>query len=119
MVRGEGRMEPALVTPMKRKTLTITRWVLAGMASATTWVSQAQPHWPQFRGPNGQGVLETAAPPVHFHASSNLVWSAAIPSGDSSPCIWGHPSGVFVETVCGRARSGFGGGAAPSTEMSE
>ena len=84
---------------MKRRTLTIARWLLAGMGSASTWASQAQPHWPQFRGPNGLGVLETAAPPIHFHASSNLVWSAAIPPGHSSPCIWGQR--IFLTAFTG------------------
>lgn len=84
---------------MKPETVLIARWLLVGMASATTWVSQAQPHWPQFRGPNGQGVLDTAAPPVHFHAASNLVWSAGLPPGHSSPCIWGER--IFLTAFMG------------------
>ena len=61
---------------------------------------QAQPCWPQFRGPNGQGVVETADPPVHFNASSNLVWNTATPPGHSSPCIWGER--IFLTTFDNR-----------------
>ena len=56
----------------------------------------AQPFWPQFRGPNGQGVAESARPPTTFSPSDNAVWSAAVPLGHSSPCIWGNR--IFLST---------------------
>jgi outer membrane protein assembly factor BamB len=52
-------------------------------------VLNAQPFWPQFRGPNGQGVAESAHPPVTFSPSENTIWSVEVPPGHSSPCIWG------------------------------
>jgi outer membrane protein assembly factor BamB len=46
--------------------------------------------WCQFRGPNGSGVsLEDRRLPVHFGPSKNVVWKTALPSGHSSPCLWG------------------------------
>jgi outer membrane protein assembly factor BamB len=48
------------------------------------------PAWPQFRGPAGSGVSLDGNIPVHFGPSSNLVWKTALPSGHSSPCIWGE-----------------------------
>lgn len=56
----------------------------------------AQASWSQFRGPNGQGILESANPPVQFNASNNLAWSTAIPPGHSSPCI--HGQRLFLTT---------------------
>jgi outer membrane protein assembly factor BamB len=56
----------------------------------------AQPFWPQFRGPNGQGVAESAHPPTTFSPSENAVWSAEIPPGHSSPCVWGER--IFLST---------------------
>jgi outer membrane protein assembly factor BamB len=56
----------------------------------------AQPFWPQFRGPNGQGVAESAHPPTTFSPLENAVWSAEIPPGHSSPCVWGER--IFLST---------------------
>src|SRR5438874_955932 len=58
---------------------------------------KAQPFWPQFRGPNGQGISESAHPPVTFSPSENVLWSVEVPPGHSSPCIWG--GGIFLSTL--------------------
>src|SRR5262249_561584 len=51
--------------------------------------------WPQFRGPGGLGLATDGKPlPAHLEPSKNLSWKTAIPSGASSPCIWGER--VFV-----------------------
>jgi outer membrane protein assembly factor BamB len=55
--------------------------------------------WPQFRGPNGQGVLESADPPIHFSNTSNVLWRTALPPGHSSPCLWGQR--IFVTGLRG------------------
>ena len=59
-------------------------------------VLNAQPFWPQFRGPNGQGVAESAHPPKTFSPSENALWSVEVPPGHSSPCIWGQR--IFLTT---------------------
>lgn len=46
--------------------------------------------WPQFRGPGGSGVSESAKPPVFFGRGTNQLWECAVPSGNSSPCISGE-----------------------------
>ncbi len=53
-------------------------------------LSRAQPQWPQFRGVGGLSVAGEGAPPVHFSPASNVLWKAALPSGNSSPCLWGN-----------------------------
>lgn len=45
--------------------------------------------WPQFRGPGGRAVSESATPPIGFGPTSNLLWKVALPEGVSSPVITG------------------------------
>lgn len=45
--------------------------------------------WPQFRGPDGQGVAATTKPPTEWSESKNIAWKTDIPGlGFSSPVIW-------------------------------
>jgi outer membrane protein assembly factor BamB len=45
--------------------------------------------WPQFRGPGGQAVAESARPPVVFGPHTNQIWKTAVPPGNSSPIVTG------------------------------
>lgn len=55
--------------------------------------------WPQFRGPNGQGVSDEAVP-VTWSSGQNLAWTLDLPGqGSSSPIISGDS--VFVTTFTG------------------
>jgi outer membrane protein assembly factor BamB len=56
----------------------------------TAYGSQAKVYWNQFRGPNGQGVVEADDIPVNFSPESNVLWKTAIPTGHSSPVIWNN-----------------------------
>jgi len=59
------------------------------MNSANT-MQASEAIWPQFRGPNCSGVAgEGQNPPVKFGPEQNVIWKTPIPSGHSSPCIWG------------------------------
>ncbi|MCC6234874.1 MAG: PQQ-binding-like beta-propeller repeat protein [Verrucomicrobiales bacterium] len=60
------------------------------LVSVLTGLAHAQPHWPQFRGPNGQGVSPDAHPPITFSTSTNLLWRTVVEPGHSSPVIWGN-----------------------------
>jgi outer membrane protein assembly factor BamB len=55
--------------------------------------------WPQFRGPGGRAVSETATPPIGFGPSSNLLWKVAIPEGVSSPVVTGERIFITASTV--------------------
>jgi hypothetical protein len=46
-------------------------------------------NWPRFRGPAGSGVADGEKPPVEFGPEKNVLWKIAMPSGPSSPCVWG------------------------------
>lgn len=50
--------------------------------------------WPQFRGPGGNAVSETAVPPITFGPSTNLLWKTPLPLGYSSPVAVGDR--IFV-----------------------
>ncbi len=71
------------------KTLSWAAGLLIG-AHAATHVAWSQAQWPQFRGPGGLGLAAAGKPPVHFRPESNVVWKVSLPSGNSSPCIWGN-----------------------------
>ena len=78
----------------------------------TTFSANAAEHWPQFRGPNGAGVSESAKPPKEFAPGTNQLWKVAVPSGASSPCVWGDRIYLTafedgkLETVCYQRRDG-------------
>jgi len=72
----------------------------------------ARAQWPQFRGPGGLGVVDDETLPVDFGPGTNLVWKTALPTGNSSACVW-HDR-LFVtgytapqlETLCLDVRTG-------------
>jgi outer membrane protein assembly factor BamB len=60
--------------------------------------STAETNWPQFRGPNAQGIATNANLPEHWSTTENVVWKAEIRGrGWSSPIVWGDR--VFVTTA--------------------
>jgi outer membrane protein assembly factor BamB len=66
-------------------------WLLAAVSWALAHAAAASPAvWPQFRGPGGSGISPGGPWPTHFGPQSNLVWKVPVPSGHSSPCIWGE-----------------------------
>ena len=72
-------------SPMNCRRTQILTSFLMGCCS----LLQADP-WPQFRGPNASGVSqEKNALPAEITAGKNVLWSKEIPSGVSSPVIFG------------------------------
>jgi len=58
----------------------------------------AADHWPQFRGPDSNGVVEDAKLPERWSATENVAWKTSIPGvGWSSPVVWGDR--IFVTSV--------------------
>lgn len=89
----------------------IVKWKawLCAAATVLTWQGSsaygADAQWPQFRGLGGSGLGATDFT-THFGPSSNVVWKTALPSGHSSPCLWGvrifltgYADGK-LETIC-------------------
>lgn len=50
----------------------------------------AEKYWPQWRGPNANGVATHGSPPVTWSETENVRWKVEIPGrGSSTPIIWG------------------------------
>jgi hypothetical protein len=61
-------------------------------------------HWPQFRGPSGQGVSNEKQVPVHWSPEKGIAWKTPIPGlGYSSPIVWGDR--LYLTTATDNNRS--------------
>jgi outer membrane protein assembly factor BamB len=58
-------------------------------------------HWPQWRGPNGDGVSDETGLPLKWDEKTNVVWKCPLAEGASSPAIWDNA--IFVTTQDGDA----------------
>lgn len=55
-------------------------------------------NWPQWRGPEGQGVSEEKGLPLEWSDAKNIKWKTALPGrGHSSPIVWGNR--IFLTTA--------------------
>ena len=78
---------------MRRQDYGLTIGLAIAIASffAMTCVHAQIAKWPQFRGLNCSGIAgEGQAPPVEFGPARNVLWKTTVPTGHSSPCIWGE-----------------------------
>jgi outer membrane protein assembly factor BamB len=90
------------------RSITLLSVVLGQYACGFQGAAPAQ-DWPQFRGPNGNGVLDKLEHPVEWSNESNIAWSVELTgSGLASPVVQGDL--VFLATAVG---------AAPSVSFSE
>ncbi|MBI3736664.1 PQQ-like beta-propeller repeat protein [Candidatus Sumerlaeota bacterium] len=62
-------------------------------------LASAQDNWPQFRGPESNGVAkDSPSLPDHWSATENVVWKTDVPGmGWGSPIVWGKK--IFVTTA--------------------
>jgi outer membrane protein assembly factor BamB len=75
---------------MKAKTFTPHALLLIACAGIANSRTQAAEDWPEFRGPTGQGISTARNVPLHWNATSNVVWKTEIPGeGWSSPVLVG------------------------------
>ena len=86
----------AMLTRMKAKNLGALALTVS-LCSITANQLSAGAQWPQFRGPNCQGIAETDRPPVEFGPATNLLWKTPLPAGVSSPCVWSDR--VFLTAI--------------------
>ena len=65
-------------------------WILIVVAAFQFSVVLAGDNWPQFRGPNGDGISDAKGLPLTFGETENLRWKTPIHGkGWSSPVVWG------------------------------
>lgn len=73
-----------------RRTFEFLRRVSAQTLLLTMIASAHAANWPQWRGPNGDGISVETNVPVKWSPSENVVWKTPIPGeGHSSPVVWG------------------------------
>jgi outer membrane protein assembly factor BamB len=87
--------------------------LLYGAGSACGLSAEAPPaQWPQFRGPNGNSIAIGQSIPLNFGPEKNVRWKTKLPSGHSSPCIWGDRIfltgnvGTTLKMICLRRSDG-------------
>jgi outer membrane protein assembly factor BamB len=51
--------------------------------------ADANQNWPQWRGPLATGVGPLARPPVEWSETKNVRWKVEVPTGSSTPVVWG------------------------------
>ncbi len=103
---------------------------LAAAVCLSWGCASTQPaHWPQWRGPNGNGVAEALNLPVSWSDEKNVVWKTELPSwSGSSPIVWSDR--IFVMTPSKKekpdsqtSRGGRGGrsgrGGRPGSKVSD
>src|SRR5262245_25819180 len=60
--------------------------------------AKPDPNWPQWRGPDGQGVSTETGLPTEWSATRNIKWKTPIEGrGHSSPIVWGKR--IFLTTA--------------------
>jgi outer membrane protein assembly factor BamB len=101
---------PAYGNPMRHRSIVIFFLGVAAAATPSPARATEAGNWPQFRGPGGSGVLESAAAlPLKWSATENVAWVTELPGrGWSSPILWGDR--VFVTSAVNK-----GAFKAPST----
>jgi outer membrane protein assembly factor BamB len=77
----------------------IRRVALAALVfSVISGGAWAQENWPQWRGPNQNGVSEATGLPTNWSETENIVWKTPLPSwSGASPAIWGDR--IFVPSA--------------------
>lgn len=77
----------------------IAKTIIAGLLiSGLNAVADFADNWPQWRGPENNGVSRTAEPPVEWSEEKNVQWKITVPgNGSSSPIVWGNK--VFLLTA--------------------
>ena len=80
-------------------------WIVAMLAGALvgagllgTASESGKGHWPQWRGPQANGMAPGRGAPASWSDAENVKWKAEIPGrGHSSPIIWGDR--IFLTTA--------------------
>jgi outer membrane protein assembly factor BamB len=74
--------------PIRSGTLALLAFLSLGAALAAN--DAAERHWPQWRGPRGDGVAPQGDPPTTWSETSNVRYKVEIPGrGHASPVVWG------------------------------
>ena len=71
-------------------------------------VSTSAEHWPQWRGPQLNGISGEKGLPVKWSATENITWKLAVPErSGATPIVWGEH--LFLNGLGLRGRLARGG----------
>src|SRR5688572_15743994 len=76
------------------------RFSSASLTFALALAATATPgaeNWPQWRGPNGQGVSNEKQLPAEWGPDKNILWKRPLDHGYSSPIVWNDR--IFLTTA--------------------
>ncbi len=74
--------------------------------SALTAIAQ-DANWDQWRGPNKNGSVESAKPPIEWSLEKNIAWKADVPGkGSSTPIVHGNQVIVLTAFKTDRVKEG-------------
>ena len=75
-------------------------------------------NWPQWRGPNADGVAPKGDPPARWDESTNIKWKIELPgSGSATPIVWRNR--MYVLTAIKTDRKPVDAGKAAAAEKTE
>lgn len=96
-------MKTGMKTRMKRGRRFIQIATLLLPLLLACLIVEASEHWPQFRGPDGNGHSDARDLPLTWSETENVVWKTAIHDrGWSSPVIYGDQIWLTTATADGR-----------------
>jgi outer membrane protein assembly factor BamB len=95
------------VKPFSRITVALVFCCLLALTFINSTTARVSTNWPQWRGPDGQGVSVETGLPVEWSKTTNVKWKTPIAGrGHSSPIVWGKKifltSALDGETIAGR-----------------
>lgn len=83
---------------MTRHRITATLFIFCLSLTFFASTAFADPNWPQWRGPDGQGVSVETGLPIEWSGTKNVKWKTPIDGrGHSSPIVWGKR--IFLTTA--------------------
>ena len=76
----------------------ILAFIIAGLSGLGALAESPDDNWPNWRGPNADGVAVKGNPPVTWSESENVKWKVKLPgTGSSTPVVWGDK--IFMQTA--------------------
>jgi outer membrane protein assembly factor BamB len=83
------------------KLSTLSYPVLATWCALLSCLAGRADNWPQWRGPDNDGICKETNLPTEWDATKNVVWKLAMPGmGSSTPAVWGDR--IFLTSADGK-----------------
>jgi outer membrane protein assembly factor BamB len=71
--------------------MTMRACLLAVLVAVATSTVVRTANWPQWRGPDAQGISDETGLPLEWSATANVAWKTAVSGqGHSQPIVWGN-----------------------------